>query len=407
MRLGERLVREGLITAEQLDAGLRTQAQYGGRIGSNLVELGFLEVDALALALSRHLGVPAALGKHFAAVDPGSARLISSRVAERRRAIPLGWSTRQAKTLIVAFADPLDLAAVDEIAVLARARVQTSVAPEARIRAALERLYGVRPEGEGRRFVRVDPVAAQPIESEPPVPAVLSPPVSRPEPAPVARSTARLALSMPPPSLREPAEPPAIDAPVLASPEPPPISQPRPRSRPPSDAPRHPSLRPVLTVDEALAALADAPDRDAVGDTVTDFLSMHFRVALVTLVKDGAALGWKGFAPFVDPDVIEAVAVPLSAPSILRSAFEARRLVTGAPCEGAALARLFKLLRCEAPHVSVAAPVVVQGRVVNLVYGHGEPFADLDLDAVDEVARVVAGASDAYVRILRARAAAS
>src|SRR3990167_3128580 len=102
MRIGELLVREGLIRPDQLEVGLRTQSQYGGRLGSVLVELGLLELDALATALSRQLGVPAALQKHFDAIDRPSLKLIPARTAEQRMAIPIGWSTRQGKTPIAA-----------------------------------------------------------------------------------------------------------------------------------------------------------------------------------------------------------------------------------------------------------------------------------------------------------------
>ncbi|MBI2391648.1 MAG: hypothetical protein HYV09_18815 [Deltaproteobacteria bacterium] len=433
MRIGELLVAEGSIRPDQLDAGLRTQAQYGGRLGSVLVELGFVDVDVLAAALAKQLGVPAAMQKHFDAIDRAAAKLIPARTAEQRQAIPLGWSTRHAKTLIVAFADPRDLAAIDDLTVITRARIQPCIAPEARIRAALSRFYDVRP-AKGR-FVAVDPTLAKvPVDTEPPSPPVTPPsprvapaaesragaPPGAQSPAPVPRTTARLLLSMPPPSMPNGATP---NPPLAPTPDPPPVStararagqpeeparagQPEAPAAAPSEAPaNHPSLRPVLTLDEALATLDFATDRDAVGDAIADFLAMHLRAALVLIAKDGAALGWKGFAPFVDREVIESIAVPLGAPSVLRLAYDSRKPWAGAPPpEGAAvMGRLYKLLRCEPPRTAVAVPVLVQGRVVNLVYGHGEPGEDLDPVAIDELQRVCAAAGDAYQRILRARA---
>lgn len=413
MRIGELLLAEGSIRADQLEAGLRTQAQYGGRLGSVLVELGFLDLDVLAAALGKQLGVPAAMQKHFDLIDRAAVRLIPARTAAQREAVPLGWSTRHAKTLIVALADPRDLAAIDDLSVIVRARIQPCVAPEARIHAALSRFYDVRsPKG---RFVAVDPTLAKvPVDSEPPSAAITpraapatetraTDPASGRTP-PVARSTARLLLSMPPPSI------PSSTLGGAPSPEPPPASTARARSAPPdasSEEPaKYPSLRPVLTLDEALATLDFAVDRDAVGDAIADFLAMHFRVALVLIAKDGAALGWKGFAPFVDREVIESIAVPLGAPSPLSLAHDGRKPWLGAPPpEGAALmGRLYKLLRCEPPRTAVTVPVLVQGRVVNLVYGHGEPGGELDPTAVDELQRVCVAAGDAYHRILRARA---
>lgn len=395
MRLGELLIEEGRLRREQLEAALRTQSQYGGRLGSILVELGVLEVDVLAGVLAKQLGFPAATQKHFDALDRASLKLIPARTAEQRLAIPLGWSTRHDKTLIVAFADPRDLAAIDEVAFVTRARLQPCVAPEVRIRSALSRHYGL--AARSPRFVAIDTSAPVPVESEPPPMSLPLPPVSQPTPS-SRQSSPRMQLSMPPPSRR--------DMPAVTSPEPPPVSVERPRTTPPTE-PRSPSLRPVLTLDEALATFELANHREEVGDTIADFLAMHFRSGLVLIVKDGAALGWKGFAPFVDREIIESLTIPLGSPSVIRTAFDTKLPWMGAPpADGeATMRRVYKLLRCEPPRTAVTVPVVVQTRVVNIVYGHGEPDAELAAEAIKELHIVCSAAADAYRRILRARVA--
>src|SRR5262249_48674504 len=60
MRLGERLVQDGLVKPEDVDAALQAQVLYGRRLGTNLVELGFLDEDQLGAALARHLDAPLA-----------------------------------------------------------------------------------------------------------------------------------------------------------------------------------------------------------------------------------------------------------------------------------------------------------------------------------------------------------
>ncbi len=436
MRIGEQLLRDGLITAAQLDTALRTQAQYGGRIGSTLAELGALDLDALALALAKKHGVPAVLQKHCDAIERAVARLLPAKAAARIQAIPLGWSTRQHKTMIVAFLDPLDLPAVDEVQFTVGARVLPCVAPEARLAKLLHKYLGVRPKDEDRQFVRFDP-ALRVARSEPPISAAMPPafvPASMRD-APVSQRIVEPDLELPPDSSPEPvtedvavARPdPALDAPPPSRPirpraslsmppqsvpmppapmpEPPPVSQERTKSES-EPAARPESLCPVLTVEEAMELLEAATTRDEVGDAMTYFLAMHFRATLILIVKDGAALGWKGFVPFVDRDVVESVSLPLGAPSLLRTAYETRMPYVGPPpVEGAALQlRLYKLLRCEPPATAVAVPVSLQGRVVNLVYGHGDPGVPLAPEAIDEVLRITGAAALAYVRILRARA---
>ena len=70
MRIGELLVQQGLITPDQLDAGLRTQGQYGGRLLSVLVDLQYIDGDVATRALAKLRKVPAALKKHFDAAEP-------------------------------------------------------------------------------------------------------------------------------------------------------------------------------------------------------------------------------------------------------------------------------------------------------------------------------------------------
>ena len=59
MKLGEALIKEALITREQLEQALKRQVQFGGRIGTNIVELRFIEEEELLKFMSRHFRLPA------------------------------------------------------------------------------------------------------------------------------------------------------------------------------------------------------------------------------------------------------------------------------------------------------------------------------------------------------------
>ena len=116
MRLGERLVAGQLITAPQLETALRAQAIYGGRLGTNLVELAYLDLDTLSRVLADALGVPAALASNFEEVDALTIALVPARIAEKHQAIPIGLSRLAGRQLAVAFTDPHQAGAVDEMA---------------------------------------------------------------------------------------------------------------------------------------------------------------------------------------------------------------------------------------------------------------------------------------------------
>ncbi len=143
--LGELLVTDGLITRAQLDAALATQKKLKGRLGSNLVELGFIDLGALGNALSKQFGVPAAQRTDFLLLDKTVALMLPARAAELYKAVPLGRSATNPSAIRVAIADPSNLVVLDEIAVILGAKVEPLVAPEMRILQLQHRLYGLKP----------------------------------------------------------------------------------------------------------------------------------------------------------------------------------------------------------------------------------------------------------------------
>src|ERR1044071_6503547 len=88
-RLGELLVAAGLLAIEQVEQALRAQVQWGGRLGTNLVELHYLELDPLSKALGRQHRLPAALARHFEKADAELQRRLPGELARRVSWIPL------------------------------------------------------------------------------------------------------------------------------------------------------------------------------------------------------------------------------------------------------------------------------------------------------------------------------
>ncbi len=152
-RLGELLVLAGLLTAEQVEQALRAQVLWGGRLGTNLVELHHLELDPLAKALGRQHRMPAALARHFNHADRELQRRLSPELADRYACVPL-LCTRPDDHVVVASLAPIPprhLAIIaDELAVDV-GRMVPAIAAELRIRYQLERVYGIR---RTARFLR-------------------------------------------------------------------------------------------------------------------------------------------------------------------------------------------------------------------------------------------------------------
>ena len=136
-RIGEMLLRAGIIDEEQLEKAIDYQHNQGGRVFSALVKLNFLDEDDLLEFLSRQLGLPT-VSLDEIDVDPDAVKLISASTAQKYMCIPYGQVN---SSLHVAMADPTDLNAIDDIKFMTDLAVEVSIATESQIRKALDAYY--------------------------------------------------------------------------------------------------------------------------------------------------------------------------------------------------------------------------------------------------------------------------
>ncbi len=140
IKLGELLVKHHMITEGQLAEALRAQHTFGGRLGTNLVELGYLSDQALTKFLSAQLSIPAIGSGELDSISQDALAAMPRPTAEKYRVVPLSISGRK---LRVATAEPTDLKALDEISFATGCSIQPFVAPELLITYALEKYYGI------------------------------------------------------------------------------------------------------------------------------------------------------------------------------------------------------------------------------------------------------------------------
>jgi len=137
VRLGDLLVREGLITRDQLDQGLIEQKNTGMRLGYCLVKLGFVQELEITKALARQYKMPAVDLSRFE-VDSKIIKLVPTDVAVKHMVLPL---KREGRTLTVAVADPTNHAVVDDLKFITRYDIFPVIAGEYTLRTAIERYY--------------------------------------------------------------------------------------------------------------------------------------------------------------------------------------------------------------------------------------------------------------------------
>src|ERR1700722_10573928 len=139
-RLGELLVRENLISVQQLRKAQEEQQKSGARIGSALIKTGAIEESKLTDFLSKQYGVPAINLKDFD-IDPEIIKLVPKDVAEKHLVIPVN---RAGPSLIVAMSDPSNIFAVDDLKFLTGYNIETVVASEVAIKEAIEHYYATK-----------------------------------------------------------------------------------------------------------------------------------------------------------------------------------------------------------------------------------------------------------------------
>ncbi|RKI40148.1 hypothetical protein D7Y27_20895 [Corallococcus sp. AB004] len=194
-KLGLTLVRKGLLTQAQLDQGMSAQLVHGGRLGSRLVELGFLDIETVGMVLGELTRLPVAMEADFDAVTDATLKLLNADQAEKHQAFPLAVEGRRLK---VAMANPLDLQTTDALGFITGMRIVPYVVPELRLFHYLSKRYDIdRP--------------TRPLKPAIPLPARRS--VSMAAVAPVASVAMAAPVVVPPPAVPPP------PAPVRAEPE--------------------------------------------------------------------------------------------------------------------------------------------------------------------------------------------
>jgi len=138
VRIGELLLKEKRITPEQLQEALNYQRQHGGKLGFNLIKLGYVKDDEITALLSKQYGVPSiALGQFD--VDHAVVKLVPSETAQKYQIIPL---SRSGATLTIAMTDPTNVFAMDDIKFMTGYNVEPVVASEIAVVEAIHKYYG-------------------------------------------------------------------------------------------------------------------------------------------------------------------------------------------------------------------------------------------------------------------------
>lgn len=141
LRLGDVLVNSGIITAEDLQKGLELQKGSGRKLGETLVDAGITTEENIARALSSQLGYEM-VDLQDITIDEEILNLIPVNILKKHSMLPFEYSASGMNVLRVAMADPMNMAAMDDINIITNLQVEPVVATSQDIMLALDRYFG-------------------------------------------------------------------------------------------------------------------------------------------------------------------------------------------------------------------------------------------------------------------------
>lgn len=391
-KIGELLVSEGLLTRKQLEEALKSQVIFGGRLGTNLVEMGIVEEQDLLRTLSKQLEIPFVSSEQLMAVPPEVIKLIPKEMAEEYKIIPMSL---EKKRLSAAMADPSDLSAIDAISFITGYIILPVVCSELRLMLALEQYYGIKREiryiqlsgGTGRSrgaaptgpqgasaAVSAEPTEISPFESmsgESPLSFPAKPLAADPEWGELSEILPTEPNTAPPPEILDigslQASMPAEEADIveLVELKPPP----QPATKAPTPAPAE-EIK-YSSLDSVLAILAEARDRDTIADALATYVSQDFERVAMFMVKGKVAAGWKGIAGKKSVAGFENFQLPLDEPSALKTVADTKNFYLGPLLGTSGNQRIQAALGGGTPETVLLIPLMMMGRVVTIFYVDG------------------------------------
>lgn len=390
------LVGDGICSLQQIEDAVRNQVIMGGRIGTNLVELGVLDEETLARYLSRIHELPAMSGENIRPEEKARSRM-PPEVVDRLNIIPFIVEHKRIQVLCI---DPRDVKALDEVAFITGLTPDPIVVPEIRFWQLLRDFYGIERE---MRFVALDTrdylegsygieaTLAQPSVSEDligedsfiklyqrrdgfPQVSRQGEPAAPPETMPLLTSEDLEKIEDGPVSTSPPGPPGQIERRVWQ-----PSMQAGGQRKedqdladkaaaPPSRPPAEQEDDSPLNLAQATRLLSEVSERNAIARAVLRFARSSFKRCMLFSIHRGVALGWDAIGEDVDRWAFRSIMIPLEPPSIFQLVATARAHYLGGIQKTRTNIEFLRATGKQVPLSAFLLPVLVRGRVVNILY---------------------------------------
>ncbi|UCD83788.1 MAG: hypothetical protein JSU92_10905 [Deltaproteobacteria bacterium] len=410
------LIKDGLVTPAQVDEAVNSQVVFGGRLGTNLIELEYIDERTLTRALSKLHGVPSVEPEVYPRIDPNTIKAIPRKIAAKYKVIPVNVEGKKLDLLMM---DPSNFGARDEIGFTTGYVVKPLVAPEVRILSLLEKYYGIKRDlryitlsvTDTKEFLKREHPA-----KPPPAKVKKSSPAERKKPSPLFKKTTltplaegeeltspeefeRLTRAMEGETAAD-AEPEEIltlteeigeeRIPGAPVPEPPPpdLTAETHVISPETDEEEEVVLEEEipeeeikpLSLKEAADALEEVEDRDDIARIILGFALSYFKRTALLTVKSDLVFGWYGLGQDLNKQVVERIMIPLNAPSVFKLVCDSCGHYLGPSPPNPINERFLKLMGGVKPNSFFLIPILVKGKVVNILYGDNGEGKDAPFD---------------------------
>lgn len=142
LRLGDILLSQNIITEDQLEKAFDYQKKNRAmRLGDCLIECGFITGEDIVQALHLQLGIEK-VDLRTVKIPAEIIGLVSGSILRKHNVLPIGYDQNDENTLLLAMADPLDMTAQDDIAIITNCMIEPRIASQAAINAILDRYFG-------------------------------------------------------------------------------------------------------------------------------------------------------------------------------------------------------------------------------------------------------------------------
>ena len=366
-RLGSLLIRRKIITAQQLDQAVQCQVLFGGRLGSNLLELGFVSEQQLRDLLAEKSKMPAVKREDLADISPETIKLVPRGLANKHKMVPVKLTEG---VLSVAMLDPYRESTVRALTEATGLKINPLIALELDLAWALEKYYGLKREA---RFVNLDRYLQLPREKE------------KEKRQKAAKPEKKQEISAPEPLFPDPQSITAMEG--------------APKTLEDFWDRVGRSGHPEHMLPRVLGDLEQAESRDQIARVILDYASLQFTRALLFVVNEDMLFGWDARGEGLDSRLAPGIMLPLSRRSLFKTVVETGAYFLGPIPEAPINRRFQEALGPSRPKTVLVLPIFVAGKVAAILYGDMGDNQEVT-SIITPIQRALSAAGQAFQRLI-------